>query len=84
MIYSVPVLGWFIGGFLHFSVACVLWWFWGDVANYLLVPNGLPKQYADIGLWMTFKVLVVFNIVKWVVVPKFVSVSNNNKTGSGT
>lgn len=76
--HSISTVGWLIGAVFTFSSSIVFWLGWtimnvGEKYFYFL-----PDVYQNLGFWECFWLFTCIGILKSVIVPKFVSVEQNN------
>ena len=80
MIYSIPVLGWTIGLFLHIGMAIPFYYFWNWLAPKYFY--WLPSVYLQFGFWEIVGLFVIVSVLKAVLVPRLMSVSNTSAGSS--
>jgi hypothetical protein len=78
MLNAIPFFGWFLSFIFTVSLAVPFWIIWtvcgiGETYFYFV-----PKVYHGIGFWASVGLFMVIGILKAVLVPKFVSVSNTS------
>lgn len=76
MINAIPILGWFISLTVSISLAIPFWIAWtacniGEKYFYFL-----PPVYHKIDFWSCVGLFVVLSILKSVLTPRFVNVTN--------
>lgn len=81
MLNAIPILGWLLSLFFSVSLAVPFYIVWtacgiGETYFYFL-----PPVYHQIGFWSSVGLFMVLSILKLVLVPRFVSVNNEAKTG---
>lgn len=77
MINRIPIIGWMISVFFHFSLAIPTYflWKWFQPEYFYFVP----EPWATIPFWHCVGLLWLIGIAKHVFKLSFVTVSQNNK-----
>lgn len=81
MLNALPFVGWFLSLFFSISLAVPFWLAWtvaGIGEDYFYF---LPSRYHHIGFWACVGLFMVLSILKAVLVPRFISVSSESKSG---
>lgn len=81
MLNALPFVGWFLSLFFSISLAIPFWIVWTACGIGETYFYWLPKVYLTPGFWACVGLFMVISILKAVLVPKFVSVSNEAKAG---
>ena len=69
MIYSIPIIGWAIGFFLHVSLAVPFYYLWAAMApKYFYF---VPKVYMALPFWDCVWLFMLLSILKTVLLPRF-------------
>lgn len=77
MINAIPVFGWLISAILCTSLAVPFFFIWNALAPTYFY--WLPKVYLSIPFWDCVGLFTIIPILKTILVPKIVSVSQTNK-----
>lgn len=76
MIYSIPIVGWLIGFFLHVSLAVPFYFLWGAMApKYFYF---VPKIYMSLPFWDCVWLFMLLSILKSVLLPHWGSSSSSS------
>jgi hypothetical protein len=81
MLNALPVVGWLLSLFFSISLAIPFWIVWTACGIGETYFYWLPKVYQQPGFWACVGLFMVISILKAVLVPRFVSVSNEAKSG---
>lgn len=76
MLNAIPILGWFLSLLFSVSLAVPFWITWTACGIGETYFYWLPPVYHQIGFWACVGLFMVLSILKAVLVPRFVSVSN--------
>ena len=80
MAYGIPVIGWIIGVFYSVSISIPFYFIWNGMApKYFYF---LPELYLDLPFWDCVGLFILSSMLKALLVPKFVSVSQSNESKS--
>ena len=76
MLNSVPIIGWLLSLLFTISLAIPFYFMWNHVGP--IYFYWLPQVYKNIPFWDCVWLFTVISILKSVLVPKFVDVTQNN------
>jgi hypothetical protein len=79
-INSLPVVGWILSAVFAVSTAIPFWMIWTACGLGRKYFYFLPEVYQSIGFWECVGLFVVVGILKSLLTPRFVSVSQSNTT----
>lgn len=80
MLSSIPIFGWMLSAMISMSLSVPFYFIWNRIAPVYFY--WLPKVYLDIPFWDCVGIFMVVPIVKWLLTPSFVSVSQTNGKSS--
>ena len=80
MLNALPFVGWFLSLFFSISLAVPFWIVWTACGIGETYFYWLPDVYKAPGFWACVGLFMVISILKAVLVPRLVSVSNEAKT----
>jgi len=78
MINKLPIIGWALSIFANVSLSVPFWIFWTNCGIGQKFFYWLPAVYLKLGFWECVGFFICFGIVKSLITPTFVSVSQTN------
>lgn len=80
MLNAIPIVGWMLSLIFSISLAIPFWIVWTACDIGKTYFYWLPEVYQAPGFWACVGLFMVFSILKAVLVPRLVSVSNEAKS----
>lgn len=78
---SLPFIGWIIEAVVAVSMAVPFWFFWTLFDFGSIYFYWIPETYQSIPFWHCVGLFIVISILKSVLIPTLVNVSNKQKVG---
>jgi hypothetical protein len=79
MINKLPIIGWILSACASISLSVPFWIGWTACGLGKKYFYWLPDVYQSIPFWDCVGLFIVLSIIKGTLIPKLVTVSNNNK-----